>query len=309
MTCLSRSGPVFMNIIAENRVPPQIASQIQLTLSYETSDMNTVTVDTAHFKDQGWVRVDNVVPVADCQAVVDTICEFWQVSRDGSHPARDGRERFNGIVPIHQHQTLWNTRQAPNLHQAFAEVHEQEALWVSMDRTSYKPRLSERAKAKPGDPNSIHTDKRLADKTFTVQGVLYLTDTPEDQGAWECVPDLYHEIREGKHEAIREGLDLSRYPIKRVPGKAGSVVIWHGHMPHGSGHNWRETPRFVQYITMNQVGSEEDRLDRVKCWQSNRAPHFWQGMPGQLDPEPWENPAALSPLGEMLLGSRPWSAA
>ena len=149
--------------------------------------MNTVTVDTTHFRDQGWVQVDNVVPVADCEAVVDTICDFWQVSRDGGRPAREGRERFNGIVPIHQHQTLWNTRQSPQLHQAFAAVHEQTALWVSMDRTSYKPRLSERAKAKPGDPNSIHTDKQLTDTTFTVQGVLYLTDTPEDQGAWECI--------------------------------------------------------------------------------------------------------------------------
>ena len=268
--------------------------------------MSAVNVDAEHFSQQGWVCVEDVVPVADCEAVVDTICDFWQVSRNGSQPARTGRERFNGIVPIHQHQSLWNTRQSPKLHEAFAAIHDSEALWVSMDRASYKPRLSQRAKAKPGDANSIHTDKRLDDASFTVQGVLYLTDTPEDQGAWECMPDLFHEIRDGQHETIRDDVDFSRYPVRRVPGKAGSVVIWHGHMPHGSGHNWRDTPRFVQYITMNRVGTEEDRQDRINCWHTNRAPHFWQGMPGQLDPEPWERPAELSPLGEMLLGSRHW---
>ncbi|MAV28123.1 MAG: hypothetical protein CMQ05_18780 [Gammaproteobacteria bacterium] len=93
--------------------------------------MSAVNVDAEHFSQQGWVCVEDVVPVADCEAVVDTICDFWRISRDGSQPTRAGRERFNGIVPIHQHQSLWNTRQSPELHQAFAAIHDSEALWVS----------------------------------------------------------------------------------------------------------------------------------------------------------------------------------
>ena len=50
--------------------------------------MSAVNVDAEHFSQQGWVCVEDVVPVADCEAVVDTICDFWQVSRDGSQPAQ-----------------------------------------------------------------------------------------------------------------------------------------------------------------------------------------------------------------------------
>ena len=40
-------------------------------------------------------------------------------------------------------------------------------------------------------------------------------------------------------------------------------------------------------------------------WLTKRAPDYWRGMPGQLDPEPGP-PAVLSELGMKLIGVLPW---
>ena len=265
-----------------------------------------VDVDVAHFQAEGWVLVDDVVAQSDLDAVVDVICSFLGIEPGKSQPSPRRADVINGIVPIHQHQALWDTRQAPAMHAAFSAIHGTDALWVTMDRVSYKPRISERAKAQRGDANAIHCDKDLTDTTFTVQGVLYLTDTLEDQGAWECVPSLYREIRDEGLTDIKWAHDIGEREVRRVPGKAGSLVIWDGRMPHSSGHNWTDTPRYVQYITMNRPGDEATRHARVDDWRANRAPAHWRGLPHQPDPEPWTAPASLTPLGQRLLGLSPW---
>ena len=266
--------------------------------------------DVDHFQREGWVRVDNVVPKKELDAVVDLVCEFFVVDRERMDPRRKFSEVVNGLVPVHQHQSLWDSRQEPAVHAAFSAIHGTERLWVSMDRASYKPRLSKRAKYVRGDANVIHVDKNLKDEVFTVQGVLYLTDTSEDQGAWECVPDVFREIRDDGRRDLRSGDDFSKYPLHKVPGKAGSLVIWDGRMPHSSGHNWSDKPRFAQYITMNKCGNEEERQSRIENWRQNRAPAYWRNLkanPHQLDPEPWGTPAYLTAHGKRILGLTRWS--
>ena len=40
---------------------------------------------------------------------------------------------------MYQHQALWDNRQYPKVHQAFAEILRDEKLWVSLDRANMKP--------------------------------------------------------------------------------------------------------------------------------------------------------------------------
>ncbi len=269
-----------------------------------------ITVDVDHLREHGYVLVENVVTADEAGAVVDLLCDYLDVNPHASIPGfrRKAGEVAQGIVPLHQHQSLWDTRQSPNMHEAFSQVYDNHRLWVTVDRASYKPRLSERAGASKGDPNAIHIDRPVLDtSSFAVQGVLYLTDTAEDQGAWECVPGLYQRIKRGDVTSFDRRTDsVEGYEIKRVAGPAGSIVIWDGLMPHSSGHNWTNTPRFAQYITMHPEGDEATRQERVSNWQDRRAPPYWRSMPNQEDPEPWATPAQLTELGEQLLGARPW---
>ncbi len=268
-----------------------------------------IEVDVEHLSEQGYVVVEGVVPEAQTKAVVELLCNYLDVPPDRSVPGfkRRAGEVRNGIVPLHQHQALWDTRQSPLVHEAFARVYANRKLWVTVDRASYKPKLSARAGAKPGDPNALHVDQPvLKTSKFSVQGVLYLTDTPADQGAWECVPAMYREIKAGTRTSFDRNTSFDGYEVLRVPARAGSLVIWDGRTPHSSGHNWRDVPRFAQYISMHPEGDEAARQERISNWRDRRAPTYWRSMPNQEDPEPWPHPARLTPLGEQLLGSRPW---
>ena len=255
-------------------------------------------IDLQHFKEQGWVLVDTGIPQEQLNAVVDVInCNL--------HLRHDF---VNGILPIHQHQALWNNRQMPELHSMFSAIHGSDELWVSIDRVSFKPQISDRANFEQGQRNSIHVDKNLQDPTFRVQGVLYLTDTEESQGAWECCPGVYEDILNGEtsKQNLRSNIDM--HPIHRVPGPAGSMVIWDSRMPHSSGHNWTETARYAQYITMNPTGSETERQQRIHDWRLCRIPHYFRNVKFAPDPEPWGKPATLSSLGKKLLGLRTWDS-
>ncbi|MEM7020634.1 MAG: phytanoyl-CoA dioxygenase family protein [Pseudomonadota bacterium] len=263
-------------------------------------------IDLEHYRREGWVLVEDAVPDALLEPVVDLICDYWQVDRYQCDPTRKFEEVINGIVPVHQHQAMWDIRQWPTLYKAFSKIHDTEKLWVSMDRLSYKPTVSQRLKKDKGAPNAIHIDMDLRKPRSYVQGVVYLTDTPEERGAWECVPEIFREIRDGKRASFRWAEDVSYYEIVRVPAKAGSIVIWDSRTPHGSGFNWSDIPRFAQYVTMNPIGDEAERKKRVDVWQRCQAPDYWRGMPGQMEVEPWGAPAKLTELGEKLLGVKTW---
>ena len=90
-----------------------------------------------------------------------------------------------------------------------------------------------------------------------------------------------------------------------MAGGAGDLVIWSSALPHGSGINTSPKPRVAQYVGMDVEGGEDERAERVACWRDRRAPEWWRGWPGQLNPEPG-GPARLTPLGRRLLGLDRW---
>ena len=243
---------------------------------------------------------------------------------------------------LYQHQALWNNRQSPRVYQAFSELLGMEKLWVSVDRVSLSPpernppvgigNLHGDAASKPPIPMhwdyalQLHGDgkatlmNRIADPPmpFWVQGVLYLTDTPANSGAFVCVPGFHRNIdtwlenlptvtdprkRNKKNEKLflnyenwLENLppeadslkqDFVSTGAKSVPAEAGDLIIWHSSLPHGTGYNTADYPRVVQYMTMfpAQEKDEYSRNHRIKvCDQM----------------------VNLSPLGQKLLGLDSW---
>ena len=155
------------------------------------------------------------------------------------------------MTEMYQHQALWDNRQYPRIHQAFAEIWETKKLWVSIDRASMNPPELPNWK----HPGGLHWDTKLEPPIeFWVQGVLYLTDTAADQGAFTCVPGFHHQLEDWLKdlppEANPREQDLESLGAKPVPGKAGDLIIWHSALPHGSSSNTATHPRVVQYITM-----------------------------------------------------------
>ena len=96
---------------------------------------------------------------------------------------------------------------------------------------------------------------------FGTQGILYLTDTPPEQGAFTLVPGFHRRI-ESWLASLPPGADprsenMHALGAKPVGGRAGDLVIWHQALPHGASPNRGTKPRLVQYINMFPANFEE----------------------------------------------------
>ena len=79
--------------------------------------------DKRQFFDQGYLVVEGVVPEANCRAVRAAVCEFLGVSEEDPETWRKPNIQGHGIVPLHHAQALWDVRQLPRIHAAFADLY------------------------------------------------------------------------------------------------------------------------------------------------------------------------------------------
>ena len=278
--------------------------------------------DRAFWEANGYVIVPNAVPQENLDRMVEAIWWFLDMDPEDSETwykhkpfTRDNRcspISAGGMVEMYQHQAIWDNRQHPKVYQAFAEIWGEERLWVSLDRANMKPPARE-DKPDWNNRGMIHWDLDTSQQPiqFGVQGVLYLTDTAEDQGGFQCVPGFNNTFEEWVKTQPKDrnphNPDLAGLDVKVIPGNAGDLLIWHRLLAHGNGHNTSDKPRLAQYITMSPAPADDEsaRQARVTSWQERRPMPDWPG-----DPRAWEQEkqqtAELTSLGKKLLGVDPW---
>ncbi len=267
-------------------------------------------VDRDLLLEQGWLVIPNVVPRALCERAAAAICAFINVDLDDRESWRRYVKQGHGIVAMHHHQALWDVRQLPVLHQIFSAIYAETKLWVSLDRGSFKAPQAMHEDDFRMDAVHWDGDPRLPN-TLAVQGLIYLTDTPAERGAFAMVPALYRSldtwVAAGPSDAEVRQPDVSTYPLIPVGAEQGSLVIWHRRMPHTSLANVSSEPRLVQYVTMTPAGAEDARATQARLCLEKRPPAWAvrQKVPGQLDPEP--GPAVqFTALGRRLAGIDAW---
>ncbi|WP_062262547.1 phytanoyl-CoA dioxygenase family protein [Endozoicomonas arenosclerae] len=264
--------------------------------------------DRRQLKENGYLVIPDAVPLTLCNDAASLIEQFLNVDPGNSKSWYDKDLGYNGIVPVHQHQSVWNIRQHPNIHSLFSQLLGTEKLWVRLDRLSFKPPSLNPEIDRP--KRHIHLDFPVEQLTsLRLQGILYLTDTQKDQGAFCCVPSLYknEKVLKNRKSLWFDNEELSQNPIESIEGKAGTLIIWDSGLPHSGGLNTSDLPRMALYVSMFPAGAEETSEERIRLWQENRAPEKWRGLPYQQDPEPGK-PANLSDLGKKLLGLEDYSA-
>lgn len=262
----------------------------------------------------GYVVLHDVVPQDNLEAVIDDIWDF--LGMDPADPDDWYREpaRKGGMVEMYQTQSLWDNRQHPKVHQAFAEIWGTPKLWVSMDRANCKPPRREDQPEWNHD-GMVHWDVDTSKRPipFGVQGVLYLEDTTQDQGTFQCVPGFHRQfedwVRSQPEDRNPRQPDLEGLEVEKIPGQAGDLLIWHRLLPHGNSPNTSSRPRLAQYITMSPANDRDDtaRRQRVRMWKERMHPDG-SAFPG--DERRWEEdnePAELTSLGRRLLGLDRWS--
>jgi ectoine hydroxylase-related dioxygenase (phytanoyl-CoA dioxygenase family) len=266
--------------------------------------------DRARFFDQGYLVVENVVPLDLCARVRAVISTFTGVvEEDRSTWCRQGAQG-HGIVPVHHAQALWDVRQLPAMHAVFAALYGTERLWVTVDRVSVKVPAALFDTPYRVDPVHWDGDPRRPGG-LSIQGLVYLTDTAPEQGAFCCVPGLFRALDRWLplHQDDPNPLqpDFTGYELLPIGGPAGSLVLWDRRMPHTSAANLGERPRWVQYVAMNTAADETRRQALRRLCVGKRLPGWAlrQNVPGQHDPEPGE-PVTFTPLGRRLAGIDTW---
>ena len=284
--------------------------------------------DLAFWEEHGYVVLADAVPKHQLATLVDVIWDFLEMDPDSPddrykwapYDRNDPQSPISeaGMVSMYQHQAMWDNRQYPRVHQAFTQIFGSERLWVSLDRVNMKPPVRT-DRPEWGHTGMIHWDVDTSRPTipFGVQGVLYLTDTAENQGGFQCVPgfhrafDAWVKTQPANRDPWSPALD--GLEVKSIAGKAGNLIIWDRMLAHGNGHNTSDKPRLAQYITMQAAEEydEELRQLRIESWRGRRpAKSSGRGVGWPRDPRDREHrtqsPAVLADLGRKLLGLDVW---
>ena len=274
--------------------------------------------DWEQWNTKGYIHLRNIVPKEFVERLVDRIWEFEEKDPDDPgtwyRPPRreiEMKELINsGMVEMYNNPYMWEIRQLPVIHDVFTDIWGTEKLWVSIDRCNLNfPVREDEFKG------FIHWDIDTSDpdRNNNVQGVLSLTDTTNETGGFQCVPELFRNFEEWvKTQPVdRDPFkpDITGFEVEQIEAKAGDLLVWNSMLAHGIRPNRSKIPRIAQYIAMTpaQEDNEELREWRIRSW-SERIPPEGYAFPG--DPRNWEQTkydrAELSDLGEKLLGLKRW---
>jgi hypothetical protein len=198
--------------------------------------------------DDGYVIVPAVITPDEVRDLADVVWAF--VGADPADPATWRLTDHGIMVQMFQHPALTPARTSLRLLKAFAQIWGTADLWTSLDRVSFNP--PERPGVEFPGPR-LHWDISLVPPVkFQVQGMIYLTDTSAEQGAFEAVPGFHKRI-DAWLESLDDGVDPRRVDLsagaRRIAAKAGDLIIWHSALPHGASPNTGDRPRLAQYVT------------------------------------------------------------
>ncbi|MCW5517888.1 phytanoyl-CoA dioxygenase family protein [Muriicola sp. Z0-33] len=216
--------------------------------------------ELAQWHEDGYIILRNAIPKSDCEKTTKLIYNTIEATNSDPvtwykpHPLKQGimirlfntsildRNRFSKKIQI-AYQQLWNRKD----------------LLVTMDRVSFNPPENDFYKF-PG-PN-LHWDVSLKRPIpFGLQGLLYLTDTEENQGAFTVIPGFHRNIEKWLNDLDinvnpRDPSLLQGFKKKPIAAKAGDFIIWNQCLPHGSSPNTSDKPRIVQYINYQPIDLE-----------------------------------------------------
>jgi hypothetical protein len=204
--------------------------------------------DLAFWDEHGYILVPGAVSPAACHAAIEAIFAYAGMSRDEPGSWYKGEI----WIPLAHHPALWENRHSPRIHTAFAQIWGRSDLWINVDVCGVNPPL------RPGYSfrgSPLHWDMTLAPPLqFGTQGILYLTDTADGQGAFSCVPG-FHRRLESWLKGLPAGADAREAALQElravpIAGKAGDLIIWHHALPHAATPNVGSFPRVVQYLNL-----------------------------------------------------------
>lgn len=208
--------------------------------------------DLAHWDEHGYVILRNAVSAEAAEIAEMAIYDFLAMNRDDPTSWYRTSQGHSIWVPLMRHPALVANRYAPRIHKAHAQLWGREDLWVTVDQGGFNP--PEREGWRFPGPH-LHWDATLAEPHYLeMQGILYLADVAEDQGAFSCVPGFHRTLKQWL-KSVPGGVSANDHArrtltMRPIAAKRGDMIIWHHLLPHGSSPNRAKRPRVVQYMSL-----------------------------------------------------------
>jgi Phytanoyl-CoA dioxygenase (PhyH) len=234
--------------VTNSEYPPEIKCRLA---EIDRAEPVLCADDLAFWDEHGYVILHDAVAPDTRAAATQAILDHLGACLDDPESWYGARTR-SIMVQYFQHPAFDANRRSPRIHKAFSQLWGTSDLWVTTDRVGFN--VPERPGWQFPGPH-LHWDTSLRlPMPLNMQGILYLTDTPPEQGAFTCVPGFHRRLADWLASlpagADPRTQDLHALGSRPIGGRAGDLVIWNDALPHGSSPNSGRMPRIVQYIKM-----------------------------------------------------------
>lgn len=227
---------------------------------YKAPNEYLLTEEELKFWDEnGYLIVRNAISKEDCRETLDLIFDFLNIREDDPSTWYQPHDFKHGImVQLFNHPILERNRRSPKIKSVYEQLWQSNDILVSADRVSFNPPETTNY---PFQGPDLHWDVSLQlPIPLGLQGLLYLSDTAENQGAFTLVPGFHKRIDAwlgslDKDDNPREQ-DIHALGSKPIAADAGDFIVWHHALPHGSSPNTARVPRIVQYINYLALSRE-----------------------------------------------------
>ncbi|WP_395060664.1 phytanoyl-CoA dioxygenase family protein [Flavobacterium sp.] len=200
----------------------------------------------------GYVVIKNAISRSDCEATQNAIWTFLRAnSEDPTSWYKNHEEKRGLMLNFSNHPTLNKNRESVKIQKAYVQLYKTNKIYKTIDKVSFNPPISENYSFLG---SNLHWDVSLKlPIPYKLQGLLYLSDCNDNEGAFHCVPGFHDNISSWMsnlqaNENPRE-IAPKLLQSKAITGQAGDFIIWHQALPHCATPNKGKLPRMVQYLT------------------------------------------------------------
>jgi hypothetical protein len=210
--------------------------------------------DLGFWEEHGYVILRDAAPLDACAELEDAIWEHLGADREDPDSWYGVDLQQGVMVQMFHAPGIAEIHASPRIHKAIAQLAGTSDLVMTADRCGFNPPV------RPGSPYTgarLHFDLPSFELPVKagVQGILYLTDTDENQGALRLIPGFHRRI-DAWLRSLPSGCDptledlgaLGR--VKSIAAHAGDLILWSAALPHGPQANTAQRPRIVHYLTM-----------------------------------------------------------
>ncbi|WP_316824023.1 phytanoyl-CoA dioxygenase family protein [Pedobacter miscanthi] len=213
--------------------------------------------ETQHqfWKENGYLKIDKIIDAKRCNAVIDLIMETLGVDMDKPETWYANHKLLQGLMlQLYQHEALDVIRHDDQVKSVFASLYGTDALLPNCEKVSFNPPVNKNYTFK-GSPLHWDIDFNIGPKYY-IQGLLYLNDVPVNRGPFSLIPG-YHlqieaELQHKSPELLIQQLTDENLAVP-ITGEQGDLVLWLQALPHAASPNLDDVPRFVQYLSFNQI--------------------------------------------------------